>query len=366
MFFDEYTNLIQSGTDLGIDVSLNVNEFRGFCAVDGWVALKVEYASPRFKRNEVHDIDFSDRSKDKNLCFFLTTADQFYNYTAASPLHVSAFLADADASNIAEIESGTYRYRNDYIVIFRALYDRYNRDFKNSSHIWGGFYHNNTPSHTLSTCNKIIAYPGIYLPTDFHESEAFRANSDSSALGRFLALYHLLELSFDYDLVEEIKALPGDLKRIGKLLASFDHGELPRLQRLVIKYWKDEKTLAETLGRAFSNTHHKSRLHELLFEYEKDGFPWRFKDDSAKFQIFLTAASTSFTEAHFVDKSRKLAWTLENLQKALAFMIYRFRCAIAHASIGECVLSSADEDFVNQVGEPLLLDLISNVFKIRP
>lgn len=361
MLFAEYDDLTQIGVDLGIDSSLTVGAFNLACAVDGWVALSVCYTSPRFARNEIHEIRFSDRPKNQNLCFLLTTADESYGYTAASAMHVAAFLADASNSNSEEIDAGTYRYRKDYVVIFRGLYDRYVGTFKDSSYVWGGFYHDNAPTHSLSKCTQLTAFPGLALPTPFHQSEAFRANSDSSALGRFLSLYHLLELSFDYDLVEEIKALPGDLKRIGKLLASFDHGELPRLQRLVTKYWKDERTLSEALGRAFASGPFSARFRELLFEYEKDGFPWRYKDDHLKFQTFLTAAATTFTSSHF--STVKLGWSLEYLQKSLAFTIYRFRCAIAHASIGECVLSAADDDFVHGIGEPLLMALLSNVFR---
>lgn len=363
MLFTEYSNLIQAGFNFGIDSSLIVSNFNDNCAVDNWIALSVNYTSPRFSRNEVHEVRFSDRPGNKNLCFLLTTKDVSYDYTAASAIHVAAFLADAATSNSAEINAGTYRYCKDYVVIYRNLYNYYINLFKNSSHIWGGFYHENAPTHTLSSCTHVTAFPGLTLPTHYHQSEAFRANSDYSALGRFLSLYHFLELSFDYDLVEDIKALPDDLKRIGKLLASFDHGELARLQRLVMKYWKDEKTLSEALGCAFASGPFSARFRELLFEYEKDGFPWRYKDDQSKFNIFLTAASTSFTSAHFNEKDKKLAWSLENLQKALAFIIYRFRCAIAHASIGECVLTAGDDNFVNEVGEPLIMALISNVFR---
>ncbi len=361
MIFLEYDSLRQAGFEFGVDSSLNVGTYNNFCAVDGWIALSVSYISPRFTRNEIHEVRFADRPANRNLCFLLTTADENYNYSAASAMHVAAFLADAGINNQDEISAGTYRYRKDYVVVYRTLYDHYVSTFKDSSHIWGGFYHDNAPTHSLSKCSQLTAFPGLVLPTAFHQSEVFRANSDSSALGRFLALYHLLELSFDFDLVEEIKSLPGDLKRIGKLLASFDHGELPRLQRLVTKYWKDEKTLSDALGRAFANGVFSPRFRELLFDYEKEGFPWRFKDDQLKFQKFLTAAETSFTQSNF--SNLKLPWSIEFLQKSLAFIIYRFRCAIAHASIGECVLSGADDEFVHEVGEPLLMALLSNVFR---
>ena len=361
MFFTDYDALSKAGADFGVDPSLNVKPFNLDCSVDGWVAIGVSFVSPRFARNELHEVTFSDRPDDRNLCFLLTTGGQIYDYTASSAMYVAAFLADAKTSDIEEIDSGTYRYRSDYIVIFRGLHNRYLEKFKDSSCIWGGFYHGNAPTHSLSRATQVTAFPSLALPTFFHHSEAFRANSDSSALGRFLTLYHLIELSFDYDLVEEIKSLPSDLKRVGKLLASFDHGELPRLHRLVAKYWKDENTLSEALGHVFANTPFNTRLHELLFEYEKDGFPWRFKDDHSKFQLFLTTASSSFNKSGF--STAKLGWNLENLQKSVVFIVYRFRCAIAHASIGECVLSTSDDDFVHNIGEPLLMRLLANIFK---
>lgn len=361
MLFADYAGLDESQFEFGVDPSLKVGAFGDVCSVNGWVAIRVSYTSPRYKRGDIHEIRFADRPKDRGLCFLLTTAGEGYIYSAASAIFVAAFLTDVGVGDQGEVNAGTYRYKNDYVVIYHGLHGRYVADFRDSSHVWGGFYHAASPAHSASNWSDVIAYPGLALPTAFHESEAFRANSDASALGRFLALYHLLELSFDYDLVEEIKALPHDLKRVGKLLASFDHGELARLQRLVGKYWKDEDSLSKALGRVFANGPDSQRLQELLFEYEKDGFPWRHKNDQVKFSDFLSVAATSFSKSSF--SAKKLEWTVEALQKAVAFVVYRFRCAIAHASIGECVLSAADDAFVHQVGEPLLTDLLAKVFR---
>lgn len=363
MNYQDFSFLVNSGVVLGIDPSVVVKQDQNQCAAGGFIALPLSYTTPRYERNQIYEIKFADRPRDGGLCFLLTTSQEVYTYTAASAMLVAAYLADANIDDQVEIASGAYRFKKDYVVIPPLLRSRYTSRYMHSSHVWGAFYHEGVavPTAAPPKTGNILAFPDLALPTELHKVEAFRANADPSAIGRFLALYHLIELSFDYDLIQDIKSLPQDLKAVGKLLAEFDHGELPRLNRIIKKKWTDEASLASALAELFSPSLFDSQLEELLFGYGKDGFPWLFKDDQAKFQKFLSTARISFTAEKF--SMAKLGWSLENLQKAICFVIYRFRCAIAHASIGECILSSGDDDFVESKAEPLIMAAISRIYR---
>jgi hypothetical protein len=48
-----------------------------------------------------------------------------------------------------------------------------------------------------------------------------------------LKKYHLLELLFDYDFVENIKSLGTDLRGIGQLLSEYSSKEINRLNNVV-------------------------------------------------------------------------------------------------------------------------------------
>lgn len=364
MNYQDYSSLISSGAILGIDQSVAIKAVGGECSAGGFLALPLSYTTPRYERNQVYEIKFADRPGDAGMCFLVTCSQQIYTYTTASSVLVAAYLADATTDDLAEIDSGAYRFKKDYIVLSPLLRSRYVSRFMQSSHIWGGFYHHGgvVPAPVPVKTGDILAFPDLELPTDLHKAEAFRANGDPSAIGRFLALYHLIELSFDYDLVQEIKSLPQNLKAVGKLLAEFDHGELPRLNRIIKKRWTDELSLSVALENLFSPSIYDDQLEDLLFGYGKDGFPWLFKDDQVKFQKFLSTARTSFRADKF--SAAKLGWSVENLQKAICFVIYRFRCAIAHASIGECILSSGDDEFVESKAEPLIMAAISRIYKL--
>ena len=354
----------QSPIDFGIDPSISVTAARGDkCAADNFLALAIDYTSPRYGRNQVIEIKFADRSRNGNIAFLLTCKDTQYQYSQASIYHVAAVLADAEVSDTSLVKSGAYSYRSDYFVIHAMALSNYERRYQSGSHIWGGLYHRgSTPfASVVAGQSTISAVPNLKLPTRMHERAAARANSDRNSIGRFLSLYHLIELSFDYDLINEIKALPDDLKRVGKLLANFDEKELARLARLIKRYWPDITSLLAALKLAFDlKPSFAAQLEEMLFDYGKDGFPWGLKDNEPRRRKFLTTIRGVCTLEQLAKDGCEP--TVENLQKAVAFVIYRFRCAIAHASIGEYILTLEDEDFVEKVGEPLVRSLVYRMY----
>lgn len=358
------SQLEQSLIDFGIDPSIAVTHARGDkCAANNFLALAIDYTSPRHGRNQVIEVKFADRPRNGNIAFLLTCKDTQYQYSQASIYHVAAVLADAEVSDTSLVKSGAYSYRSDYFVIHAMALSNYERRYQSGSHIWGGLYHRgSTPfASVVAGQSTISAVPNLKLPTKMHERAAARANSDPNSIGRFLSLYHLIELSFDLDLINDIKALPDDMKKVGKLLANFDEKELPRLVRLIKKYWPDVTSLLATLKLIFDlKPSFATQLEEMLFDYGKDGFPWGLKDSEPRKRKFLTTIRGVCTLEQLGKDGCEP--TVENLQKAVAFVIYRFRCAIAHASIGEYILTLEDEDFVEKVGEPLVRSLVYRMY----
>ncbi|WP_435635331.1 hypothetical protein ACSC9U_05150 [Pseudomonas solani] len=333
-----------------LDTNFLITQVGNEACVDGFVALKIDYTSPKYLPNEVFEIAIPSMPADS--AYLLTCAGYPFKYTTATQLETASFLAEASTFP-AEIKDN-YTFKSNFILIRNQHINDYKDNYQDTSNFWGGFYH--TPqqfdSYKINSSKIIEANSGLSLPTQEHTKALYRANADSSAIGRYLGLFHLLELSFDYDLVQEITQIQHDLKGIGKLFASYNHSEFERLFKLTKKYWKDEPSLAKALGNFFTSSAFDKEIDDLLHGYEKDGFPWNIKHSPDKLKAFILQSRTSFDKVNF-DKN-KVTWSLEYLQKAATYIIYRFRCAIAHASIGEYIINLDDEEMVAEKAEPLL------------
>ena len=197
MDYATYIRLSSTSVEFGIDSSISVREFEGHCVADNWISLPLAFASPRYVRNQFIEIQFNDRPNDRRLCYLYTCKDSPFQYSAASGLSVAAFLGDASEDDAREISAGVYRFKRDHVLIFYPIKARYEAALKDSSHIWGGIYHEGSICGSIGfrgTTGVILAFPNLMLPTPFHHTEALRANLDPSPIGRYLALYHLIEL----------------------------------------------------------------------------------------------------------------------------------------------------------------------------
>lgn len=358
-----YRDIIESlsSEELRIDSSLQLSEVHGQCCVDGYIAIPVSHLSSRYKPNETFDIQLNSH---KNFsCFLLSCKGEAFTYGQASAIFVAAYLFDASLGELSEIQGSDYIFKNDYVVLEHSAYLTYNSQYKDASAIWGGFTHSLdlSQSEKIPGTYTINAIPDLELPTAEHNTATLRAIHDSTPLGHYIALFHLIELSFDYDLVQDIKTLGADLKGIGKLLANYNNSEYQRLLRLTKKYWQDEASLEIHLRDFFLASPYDLIIDELLYAYDKDGFPWAFKDDAQKRAAFIAHSKHSFNKTSLTNA--KFGFTLDHLQKTAAYIIYRFRCAIVHASIGEHILTINDSKMVTEKAEPLLMGLIAQMYK---
>ena len=359
MNFIEYQKLLADGLAIGIDPSLQVSNFNGACAVNGFVALRLTSVSPQYERATEIEILLG---VDPGSAYLITTKNSPFLYSQASHLWTAAYLAEQlVAGVIAEVNQGSqvsFQFENDYVAIKSLTFDLYVERYRQSSVVWGSFTHPAEQNSALINFQRntpISAKDDLKLPTPEHWEIALRSASQSSALDRYLNLYHLLELSFDYDLVEQIKRLDKDLKGVGKLLSSHNNSEFEKLKKLLLRYCVDISFLAASLNAVFSKDEHRPVLWEMLFDYSKDSNP--YKDKRAE---FITLATTGFTQSIFI--ANKFEWKLDRLVHLAGYIIYRFRCSIAHASIGEFIIGNSEEKFVAEVAEPLIKSILFSVY----
>ena len=356
MNFQEYQSLISDGVSIGIDPSLEIKAVNSYCAVNGFIAKPLTTVSPQYTRDSEIDVALG---TGMGTAFLLTSRGSNFEFSEASHLWAAAYLQEQTLPG-AKNSPADFRFTHDYLLIHELVLRRYESKYQKGSAVWGGFTHPTEQPHPLVQYDKrtlIKATPHIALPTTEHIEATFRAAAQPSALDRYLSLYHLLELSFDYDLVEQIKTLDQNLKGIGKLLNSYSQSEFERLNRLIQKYCTDNNYLAGLLTQTFSSTTHRPTLEEMLFDYSKDSNPFKDKRDAV-----MLAAAIGFSEANF--KTNKLDWNL--IGKFTSYVIYRFRCSIAHATIGEFIISNSDETFVAEVAEPLILGIACKVYRQEP
>jgi len=329
--------------------------------IKGWVISPVSKISSLLYSDE--DIEIKDEEGEV-LGILLSVSWMVHSaFCALSEYKQMAFLADADPW--ADINSGNIRFSTDYLLIPIIRYGEYIHDFKNTSPIWGGYSHknnslNNDVSEEDSQC--IIAKRNVLLPTNHHFVSAEMATHEPFAFQAYLKLYHLLELSFDLELVKSIKNLGDDLKGIGKLLIDSHRKERDILQNLFKKYINVNSDIEKALEKAFEPKYW-AKIKEIMFEYEKDGNPLKDVKKLNRFDELATLGKLSEVECH----SKKIETNQDDYElfviKLITYYVYRIRCCIAHNRIGEYVMCTDDEPMILNVMIPLIRELLCQIYK---
>lgn len=362
MIYSEYEELFNEGIEFGVDTSFIISKYGGKCSVNNYIAFKLSSVSSKYERDNV--IPILKAPGQNPFAYLLTCRDRGFGYGSASDLLVAAFLEDARPSDIAD-DAGKDRrdfvFRADYIVINTSNQTEYLRDFRTGSGLWGGFVHveelaSKRPVYQ-SRISSILATPDVQISSDSEKDVLWRAIDQTAPLERYLKLYHLIELMFDLTLVEKIKLLGADLKGIGKLLKSYSSdSETERLLKIVKEHCPDTVFFEAALSRAFSNSKYHAQLLEMLFEYSKESNPYK----EEKQNDFKNVLQAGFSVSEL--KNHKLAYDYNCLSKLAVYVLYRVRCSIAHSKIGEFILTQSDEEFVAEVAEPLLTDILIKIY----
>lgn len=361
MIYSEYEAISNRSINFGIDPGFTVTKFGGKCAINDYVALKLSAVSPKYSRDNVIPISLANGTSP--LAYLVTCRSRDFGYGSASEFLAAAYLEDARPADIVDgvgMPRRDFVFRADYLVISVLEHADYMKRFRPGSGLWGGFVHVEELARRRtsyeSSAQSIIANADIQINTDTEKDTIWRAIDHASPLERYLKLYHLVELIFDLVLVKKIKSLGQDLKGIGKLLNDYSGGnEFDRLHKIIKECSPNVLFFEKLLIAAFSDSKYHAQLNELLFDYSKDSNP--YKEKGAAFWDVL-AAGFSLSEL----KNQKLNNDHAHMAKLVAYIIYRVRCSIAHSKIGEYMLTQSDEEFVAEVAEPLLNEILIAIY----
>ena len=266
--------------------------------------------------------------------------------------------------NFEDYFNDTYIFRNDYTIIKESYFNTYESDYKKTSALWGGFSHdiNFSEPATKFIDNILEIEAGEELnefDTYSYES-TIRAIEQPYAFERFLKLYHLLELQFDYYIIDKIKnlSLPNDANDIGKLLKNYSKNgnELDKLTEIIKNYCTDIPALETKLNLVLT---FEPLAKEIFVNFGNENKPLGKED---KFNTVFS--STSFSQVNLTSlKITKTETHNEFIIKLVSYWIYRIRCSVAHNKIGEYLLSWTDERFIIDFAEPLIKEVLRPVFR---
>lgn len=273
------------------------------------------------------------------------------------------FISFLTVAQNSDYDNATFRFHTDFVLVKDDFFLEYIADYKNTSMIWGGFTHELIGAPT-SRYKKALASieMGIKIKNldSYSYESCVRAIEQPYAFERFLKLYHLLELQFDYFIINKIKNLtiPADSNKIGKTLNEYSNSELLRLTEIIEFYCTDISSLEQKLSNVSG---FPSIAEEIFIDFGKSKSDIHLVN-VAKFRNVVN--SGLFTSANI--QALKVPGSSDHTKFIInltAYWIYRIRCSIAHNRIGEYLLSWNDENFIVEFGEPLLKEVLIQCFK---
>lgn len=367
MEFHELINLYEQEEEL-MDERIDFNTITlvedEIYSVNGYIALSIEEIASFY--NSDSDIEVVDKLGEELgiMCF----KKQKEVVTELTDLQLIAYIKEISP---LDFKSGKVVFQKNYIVLKAEKYQLYKDNFFDNAPVWGKFSH--LPSTNLAhkvTVDKLEA-SNIKLPTDYHHESIIRAIQQPYGFERFLKTYHMLELLFDTDFVEDVKLLDNDLKGIGKLVQNYNKKEeIERLRQVVYK--RSHSINLETLANLLNNIKSEKDLAiEIFFEYGKEksnpisktetkSALERFRD-LMQYEEPFQYNNVHTTLPHIKDSEKYRKFLVD----ISTYWIYRLRCSIAHNKIGEYILKSDDEKFVVEIIEPILGCLIKECFAVN-
>lgn len=352
---------IQSVIDLG-DLPIPINSY--YIIADNVISLNNRILTIAIKVNKSYNkeniIDLNFNGITEGHLVFTSHKDELL-INEMTEFEFLAFLIEADYENYV---LDTYKFKDDYVIINESFWNTYKADYEKTSPLWGGFSHklNFTEplSNYISNVLEIEAGDKLKELDNYSYESTIRAIEQPYAFERFLKLYHLLELQFDFYIIEKIKNLnlPNEANNIGKLLKNYskNSNELDKLTEIIRSNCLDFPSLEAKLELALP---FKTLAEEIFVTYGNESKPLgKLADFSTVFD------STSLSKANLIS----LRITKENTHnefiiKLTSYWIYRIRCSVAHNKIGEYLLSWDDEEFIVKFAEPLLNDVLKQCFK---
>lgn len=349
--------IIQGEPDLPFPIRQRHRRW-GKLIINHFIAIKLEFVSNHYDRSG--DISIFNPAGEEigYLCFTSQLGSVDMN-TLTSNQFV-AYLNDVDNASFRNPHS----FQFDYLIINDSYFQDFISNYSESSMIWGGLkiYNPATPTSTnyKSTIqsNRIDINSNLSNPLKNFQDNLIKALRQPYGFERFLKYYHVLELNFDFDLVESIKALNIDTEsqKIGLLLRSYKRDDIERLKKIIQKARKDTTRLEEKLNLI---TPYINTVEKIFYDFGKDSNPIK---DISKLNAIIGGGG--FTQARCNAQGLGGSDYDNFICNVSAYWIYRTRSSIAHSKIGEYLMDDNDEEFVVEAIEPLIREIIRQNFEI--
>jgi hypothetical protein len=337
-----------------------INDLEEHIAINGYVAMKVTGISNSYDSCSLIDITLAGVVQ-AHLIF---AKDKKSEIASMSEFEFISFLIESE--NYSDYNLPMYEYRNDYLLVKSIFFPEYLEKYEKTSMLWGGFTHElleNSPTTRYKKTIISIEIGDELKPFDSYSYEScVRAVEQPYAFERYLKLYHLLELQFDYFLIDKIKSLeiPSDSNKIGKLLNEYSHSEIERLTEIITHHCTNIGNLENALAKVcdFENI-----AEDMFVNFGKSKQNIHLINRISFNSVLSSGSFTSTTLANLNINGYKLAEHNKFITNLSAYWIYRIRCSVAHNKIGEYLLSWNDEKFIVEFGEPLLKVVLMQCFK---
>lgn len=341
-------------------VDYNYSTSLRFLQLDDYIVHKIELI------NNSYDFTISNTSIE---LAGVSIGDIFYlknQELETSSLSIFQFYAYLAECNLTDLQLPTYKFNNNYLFIHKDYIDDYHLKYSSTSPVWGGY--------KIAENTNVITYhkkqiPIINIPDELNELDLyaqdsiFRALDQKHSFERFLKLYHLLELEFDYSLIKKIQSLDilTDSNLIGSLLNEYNKSENDRLYDLVSSKCFNVNSLALKLNGIKA---YQVLGEEIFIKFGKNKSGNLYLTDLAKYNDLLGNVDC-FINPSSVNTYAKVSTSDYNkfIHTITSYWIYRIRCSIAHFKIGEYILTRDKEDFIVEFAEPLIIEVLIQFYK---
>lgn len=350
---------IKDAVGLPVEIT-EVSNIGHHISINDYVALRIVGINNSY--DSCNPIDITLQGISQGTIIF--TKNEQIEIASMTEFEFLSFLTESDNKDDYDLES--YEYKYDYLLIKSNFLNEYLEKYGETSALWGGFSHALNQESPTTRYKKVITKLEIGNELKAFDSYSYesctRAVEQPYAFERFLKLYHLLELQFDYFLIEKIKNLeiPEDSNKIGKLLQEYSHSELIRLTAIIEHHCTDIARLERMLEGVCG---FKSIAEDMFINFGKSEKKLHLID-VINFRDVLNGGSFTSTQiASFRMNWYKPTEHIKFIIGLTSYWIYRIRCSIAHNKIGEYLLSWNDENFIVEFGEPLLKEVLMQCFK---
>lgn len=285
-----------------------------------------------------------------------------YSINELSLNKLNALIHDIDDTQFGLTQLHTFK--SHYLLINKNFINQYLTDFYDSAPLWGGFTHKARSTRYKKTITQITLSKKIFTPTPRHNSDLEKAVSAANGFDRFLKYYHQLELLFDVIFVSKIRSLPKhSIEGFSSVVKDYQRKELEALKGIFKEYLTDSKNLISVMTNCAP---YIGVMQSVFQDYTKEGNPNSPETPLKWTNLLQFLQGTDHTAARAKTLTLINQPTNDLLNQYIfnlsAYWIYRIRCSIAHNKIGEFMFSDTHEEFVVEIGENLIKEIIKQLF----